>query len=72
MRSKIKEADAKLSTLKLMLEGKDAALINANTGLTLQKQTLKAATISVTKSETENALLRSKISEAETMLALAK
>jgi len=72
MRAKIKKADAKLSTMKLMLEGKDDALINANIGLTLQKQKLTAATISVTKSETENALLRLKIVNAEKMLALAK
>ena len=55
MRAKVTKVDARLSTLKLMLERKDAALINASKGLTEHKQNLTAASNRVNASEIENA-----------------
>ena len=72
IRAKVAMGNARLSALKLLLEGKDAALVNATTGLTLQKQNLNATKIRVKESEIENGLLLSKISNAEKMLSLAK
>ena len=55
MRAKVTKVDARLSTLKLMLERKDAALVNASKGLTEHKQNLDAAHIRVNASDIENA-----------------